>query len=93
MTNLELAVINNYYEWLEIDKRRKERLMLNNIQGALLLARWQREKKVDKETAKEQIGKLILNVVYNIGYNLIEEVEKDDDYVERRAKNNEKKKN
>lgn len=66
MTNLELAVINNYYEWLEIDKSRKERLRLNNIHGALLLARWQREKKVDKETAKKQIGKLILNVVYNV---------------------------
>lgn len=66
MTNLELAVLNNYYEWLEIDKSRKERLMLNNIQGALLLVRWQREKKVDKETAKKQIGKLILNVVYNM---------------------------
>lgn len=65
MTKLELAVIDNYIEWLETPKNRKLKLKLNNIKGAFLLKEWQKEKKLNKYQAQEEIAKLIMAVLYS----------------------------
>lgn len=65
MTKLELAVIDNYIEWLETPVNRKLKLKLNNVKGAFLLKEWQKEKNVDKETAKNDMANLIISTLYS----------------------------
>ena len=67
MTNLELAVINNYIEWLETPTNRKIKLKLNTLKASYLLKLWQKEKNVDKETAIKEMGNLIIQVIYDGG--------------------------
>lgn len=66
MTQLELAVINNYIEWLETPENRKLKLKLINARAKYLVKLWQKEKKCSEEKAKIEIEKLVLNVVYGI---------------------------
>ena len=64
MSKLELAVINNYIERFETPIKRKLTLQLINLRGAYLLKLWQKEIKVDKQTAKKQMAKLIVSTLY-----------------------------
>lgn len=66
MTQLELAVINNYIEWLETPENRKLKLKLINARAKYLVKLWQKEKKCSEEKAKIEIEKLVLNVVWGI---------------------------
>ena len=66
MTQLELAVINNYIEWVETPENRKLKLKLINARGKYLVKLWQKEKKCSEEKAKIEIEKLVLNVVWGI---------------------------
>ena len=66
MTQLELAVINNYIEWVETPSDRKLKLKLINARAKYLVKLWQKEKKCSEEKAKIEIEKLVLNVVYGI---------------------------
>lgn len=66
MTKLELAVINNYIEWLETPKNRKLKMELIRLKSAFLLKQWQKEKKLNnKYQAQEEIAKLIMTVLYD----------------------------
>lgn len=65
MTKLELAVINNYIEWLETPKNRKLKMELIRLKSAFLLKQWQKEKKLNKYQAQEEIAKLIMAVLYD----------------------------
>ena len=65
MTKLELAVIDNYIEWLETPKNRKLKLQLNKMKGAFLIKQWQKEKNVCKATARDEIAKLIIATLYS----------------------------
>lgn len=66
MKQLELAVINNYIEWVETPSDRKLKLKLINARGKYLVKLWQKENKCSEEKAKIEIEKLILDVVWGI---------------------------
>lgn len=66
MTKLELAVIDNYIEWVETPKTRKLKMELIRLKSAFLLKQWQKEKKLNnKYQAQEEIAKLIMAVLYD----------------------------
>lgn len=66
MTKLELAIVDNYIEWMETPSKRKLKLKLISMRGKYLGKLWEKEHNCSKEQAQKEISKLLLNVVYGI---------------------------